>query len=755
MKCVIQNYRTGKLDVADIPAPALKPGGILVQNAASLVSAGTEKLMVDLAQKSLIGKAADRPDLVKQVIDKARRDGPVATFETVMRRLDTPMPLGYSTSGTVIETGARADGFRVGDRVACAGAGYASHAEVVYIPKNLAAKLPDGVDFESAAFTTMGAIALQGFRLAEPQLGETVVVIGLGLLGLLTCQLAKAAGCLVLGMDTNPDRCALARRLGIDGAVPGAAQLADLCSRETGGRGADRVLITAGTKSNGPVDLAGEVARERAVVVAVGAVGMEIPRKTYYGKELTFRVSRSYGPGRYDAGYEENGHDYPAGYVRWTENRNMQAFVQKLAEGKVRIEPLITHRFAIGDAAGAYDLITGKKGEPFLGILLTYPGKAGLTRRIEVNANSEMQGRADEARNAEGEARGGDVVRVGMLGAGSFATSILIPVMKKVRGIELRGVCTATGVSANHAARKFGFRYATTDEGEILNDPDINAVVITTRHNLHARQVSAALKAGKNVFVEKPLCLTAAELEEIESVYSSQSASHSSLFLMVGYNRRFAPMAVKMKEFLSAAGEPLMMHYRVNAGYIPPDHWVHDPEAGGGRIIGEVCHFIDFLMFLCGSLPVRVSARGLPDNERYRNDNIAVTVEFENGSLGTVTYVANGDKACPKERVEVFGGGAVAVLDNFRSLELMKNGRTGVVRSRLRQDKGHRGEWEAFAKAAILKDSDPPISFGETRAVAAAVFSALKSLEDASPALIARGLGNKPPVSDGPGPEMA
>lgn len=720
MKAVIQNYRTGELVVSDIPVPALRDGGILVRNAVSLVSAGTEKLMVELAQKGLIGKATERPDLVRQVIDKARRDGIIPTVEAVMRRLDTPTPLGYSSSGTVIAVGDRVNNFKTGDLVACAGAGYASHAEIVFIPKHLAVKLPDRVDFESAAFTTMGAIALQGLRLAKLQLGETVAVIGLGLLGLLTCQLAKAAGCLVLGMDTNQERCLLAKQLGIDDAVSDDASLIEACSRLTGGRGADKVLITAGTRSNGPVTLAGDVARDRAVVVAVGAVGMEIPRKAYYGKELTFRVSRSYGPGRYDAGYEERGVDYPIGYVRWTENRNMQAFVQQIAEGRINIGPLVTHRFPIEDAAMSYGLITGKTGEPFLGILITYPEQGDLSRKIEISSNFKAQ--SSKLQKTES-------VKIGMLGAGNFATSILIPAMKKVQGIELRGVCTTTGVTAQHVARKFGFCFATTDENEILIDPEINTVVISTRHNLHARQVISSLKAGKHVFVEKPLCLTVEELKEISSIYSSLFTPHFSPILMVGYNRRFAPMAVRMKESFFSVDEPLMMSYRVNAGYIPLDHWVQDPEIGGGRIIGEVCHFIDFLTYLSGSLPVRIYAQALPDNNRYRNDNLTVTIEYGNGSIGTVTYVANADKAYPKERVEVFGGGAVAVLDNFRQLELSKNGKRNVVRSRLQQDKGHRGEWEAFVDAVRGKRK-MPISFEETTTSSSATFCVIESLRD-------------------------
>ena len=719
MKAVIQSYRTGELEIADVPAPALKPEGVLVRTGASLVSAGTEKLMVDLAKKSLLGKARERPDLVRQVVQKIGRDGLLPTIETVQRKLDTPITLGYSSAGTVIAIGAQAEGFAAGDRVACAGAGYAAHAEIVYVPRNLAVKVPDSVDDESGAFTTLGAIAMQGIRLAEPQLGETAVVIGLGLLGLLSVQMLAAAGCRVLGMDTDLERCSVALRLGVENAATSGEELADIVGRATGGHGADRVLITAGTRSNEPVSLAGEVARPNGAVVVVGAVGMDLPRKPYFDKELVFRVSRSYGPGRYDPEYEEKGRDYPFGFVRWTENRNMAAFVQLLARGKVNVKPLVTHRFEITRALEAYSLISSERKEPYLGIVLSYPGEPAPVVRL---ATSESKPIA-----VAGEKRG---VAVGFLGAGSFATGMLIPAMRKVPGISLVGVCTATGVSARHTGAKFGFRYATTDERQVLDDPDINTAVIGTRHNLHGRQTLAALETGKHVFVEKPLCMNREELDAIAAAYASRP---SPQLLMVGYNRRFAPMAVKMKKFISAAGEPLVMHYRVNAGYIPLGHWVHDPEQGGGRIVGEVCHFVDFLIYLCGALPVRVSAASLPNGGRYRDDNVSVLLDFTDGSVGTITYAANGDKAFPKEYVEAYGGGCVAILDNFRRLSLWHRGKSSTVRAPFSQDKGHRGEWEAFARAIGTPGAPVPIPFDQVRASTEAVFAILESLRTRSP----------------------
>ena len=483
------------------------------------------------------------------------------------------------------------------------------------------------------------------------------------------------------------------------------------------------------------MNLAGEVARDRAVVVAVGTVGMEIPRKLYYEKELTFRVSRSYGPGRYDHKYEEKGGDYPVGYVRWTENRNLQAFLQLLAEEKVRVKPLISHRFQIQDAAQAYDLILGKRDESSLGILLTYPSES---EKVIADLRSETvqdmsPGRRQPTATDSTVCTRPSSVAVGVLGAGEFARAILLPAMKKITGLRVIGVCAGTGVSAGHAAKKFGFQFATTDENELIHHPEIDTVAILTRHHLHARQVIAALQAGKNVFVEKPLCLNEAELREIIEVYSSIRNPQSAMpLLMVGYNRRFAPMAQTLKSFLAGIEEPLIMNYRVNAGYIPPGHWVHDPEQGGGRVVGELCHFVDFLIFLAGSLPKNVHARSLPNGSRYRDDNLTATIEFANGSLGTITYTANGDKRFPKERVEIFGGGAVAVLDNFRQLELVRNGRRKVSRSWIGQNKGHQEEWQSLG-ATLQVGGASPISFEEIVNSSWATFKIAESIQMGSP----------------------
>ncbi len=713
MKQVLQHARTGEISVVEVPTPKLLSGCVLVRIAASLVSAGTERASSEFASKNLLQKAQARPDLVRDVIAKVRRDGLLPAVATVRSRLDQPSSLGYSSAGTVIGVGEGVNDINVDDRVACAGAGYAVHAEFACIPRLLAAKIPDDrVSFEEAAFSTVGAVTLHGIRTGEVKLGDVVAVIGLGLLGQLTVQALKAAGCRVIGTDLQQTRVDLALKLGADFASTSSAAFGEMCFEHSRGHGADVVLITAETPSSDPVNLAARVARDRAVVVAVGTVGLDIERKLYYEKELDFRIPRSYGPGRYDAAYEQKGRDYPIGYVRWTETRNMEAFLRLLADRKLDLMSLVTHKFPIERAQSAYELITGKGGEPFLGVLITYPSDSQETQRLELVPKSGMIGRLSES-----------ATLVGLLGAGSFATSTLLPAMKQTNGVELIGVCAANGSHARHAAEKFGFRYCATDEQQILNDSTINTVVIATRHHLHAGQVLAALRAGKHVFCEKPLCLSEDELSEIADLYGGPATSKP--ILMVGFNRRFASLAVRMKSFLAESSEPLAMHYRVNAGYIAPDHWVNDPEQGGGRILGEVCHFIDFLSFLANSTPVEVQTRSLANNGRYSDDNVILSLQYANGSQGTISYLANGDKVFSKERVEVFGGAAVAVLEDFRTLELVRHGKKQMLRSRLQQDKGHRGEWESFA-AAIRGGTESPIPFDQ---IVTSTLATLKAVE--------------------------
>ena len=711
MKQLIQNMRSGDTLISEVPVPTPLAGQALVKVSASLVSAGTERMLVEFAEKSLLGKAKSRPDQFKQLLDKVKSDGVIPAIQYAFNRLDQPMPLGYSSAGTIVELEEGMEGFTVGQRVACAGGGYAVHAEYNVVPRNLLTPLPDAVDFESGAFTTLGAIALHGFRLAEPQVGERVAVIGMGLLGLLTAQIAAAAGCRVFGIDTNPDRITLAGQMGIPACIRESA--VDQGLSFTSQRGFDSVIICADTSSSDPVELAGAIARDRAKVVATGAVGLTLPRNVYFEKELSFINSRSYGPGRYDSAYEENGKDYPIGYVRWTEGRNFEAVVELLADGKLNVKPLITHRFPIEQAPDAYEIITGKKKIPFLGVVLTYDDKSvSAARRVDFHAVNSQP--AD--------------VRLGVIGAGLYANATLLPALKKVKDIELAGIASAGGLHAQHSGKKFEFTYATSDEYQILDDPRINTVAILTRHDSHADLTIRALQAGKNVFVEKPMAVDQAQLD---AVTSQLEKSNGQLF-MVGFNRRFAPLAVELSRFLADRTEPLYVHYRVNAGFIPAKHWVHDPVQGGGRIIGEGCHFVDFITFLAGAVPVSITAHALPDAGKYRGDNVSMTFTFPDGSIGVVDYLANGDKSFPKERVEVFCGERVAVLDDFRSLETVKAGRKSVKKSS--QDKGHLAELQAFTQA-IQSGGQPPIPYDQLIGVTQATFLALESISKNSEAI--------------------
>lgn len=707
MKQLLQNVKNGKSTVEDVPVPNPRQGQALVKVEASLVSAGTERMVVEFAEKSLVGKARSRPDLVKQVIDKARREGVVNTAQAAFNRLDQPMALGYSSAGTIVALGKNMSGFKVGQRVACAGGGYAVHAEYNVVPRNLLTPLPKNVDFESAAFTTLGAIALHGFRLAEPQIGENVAVIGMGLLGLLAAQIATAAGCNVLGIDVDPDRITLAASLGLQAVR--RADAVDSSLAFTANRGFDAVLICADTKSNDPVELAGVIARDRARIVATGAVGLTFPRKVYYEKELSFINSRSYGPGRYDLNYEEQGNDYPLGYVRWTEGRNFEAVVDLMESGKLKVQPLITHRFDIAEATKAYEVITGKTKEKFLGVLLTYPKDS----EWKVESRAIHFPLSNSTRNA--------TVKLGVLGAGSFANSVLLPAIQKAGDIQLVGIASSGGLHAQHSGKKFGFQYATSDDDEILNDPNVNTVAILTRHDSHADLVVKALKAGKHVFVEKPLAITPEQLKKIER----QLRITNYGLLTVGFNRRFSPLAQQLKSQISSLHEPLHVHYRVNAGAIPLNHWTQDPSVGGGRIIGEGCHFVDFITFLVGEAPVSVSAHALPDNGKYREDNVSMTFTFRDGSIGVVDYLANGDKSFPKERIEVFCSGQIAVLDDFVSLQFVKDGKKKEVSGA--QNKGWMDEWKVFARC-IRDGGEPPIPYEQLIGVTKATFAAVDSI---------------------------
>jgi predicted dehydrogenase/threonine dehydrogenase-like Zn-dependent dehydrogenase len=606
-------------------------------------------------------------------------------------------------------------GFKVGQRVACAGGGYATHAEYNVVPRNLLTLLPKNVDLESAAFTTLGAIALHGFRLAEPQIAENVAIIGMGLLGLLAAQIATAAGCNVLGIDVDPARVTLASTLGLKAIR--RADAVDLAAAFTANRGFDVVLICADTKSNDPVELAGVIARDRARIVATGAVGLTFPRKVYYEKELSFINSRSYGPGRYDLNYEEQGNDYPLGYVRWTEGRNFEAVVDLMESGKLNVRPLITHRFDISEATKAYDVITGKTKEKVLGVLLTYP------------KSSEWRAESGAVHFPLSKATKTAVVKLGVLGAGSFANSILLPAIQKAGDIQLVGIASSGGLHAQHSGKKFGFQYAASNDDEIINDPNVNTVAILTRHDTHAELVVKALKAGKHVFVEKPLAINSNQLSVISKQLLKMSPRRhgdaENCILTTGFNRRFSPLAQSLSSFFFPRSEPMHIHYRVNAGPIPLNHWTQDPNIGGGRIIGEGCHFVDFITFLVGASPTAVTAHALPDNAKYREDNVSMTFTFPDGSIGVVDYLANGDKSFPKERVEVFCSGQIAVLDDFVSLQTMKDGKKKEIKSA--QNKGWVDEWKVFAKA-IREGGEPPITYEQLIGVTKATFAAVESI---------------------------
>lgn len=716
MFSVVENFKTGKLELAELPAPICRPGTVLVANRASLISAGTEKAAIALARKTLAGKAAQRPDLVRQVISKLKRDGLAATVAAVRAKLDSPIALGYSCAGVVIESAPGVADFAPGDRVACAGAGWATHSEIVSVPKNLCARIPDGVTFEDASYITLGAIAMHGVRQANLSLGETAGVIGCGLLGLLSIQILSAAGVKVLAVDISPQRLELARKVGAAAtATASSTDIATLSEAISGGIGLDAVLLTAATASNDPIRLAARLARDRGTIVCVGDVGMHIRRRSFYEKELTLVMSRSYGPGRYDPNYEEKGIEYPPGYVRWGQRRNLQEFLDLVAAGKVDSSALTTHTFGIADALEAYDLVMGKRREPYLGIVLAYGERPDRKRTVDLPRATE---------SVEG-----DRIGVGFVGAGAFAQSVLLPSLKKVADFEPVVICSAGGLSAGHAGRKFGFRRASTDFQEVLEDGGVDAVVVATRHNLHAEQVAAALDAGKHVYVEKPLAITADGLERVRSAHAK-----AGRVLMVGFNRRWSPHTLRVKQFFAGATRPVVINYRVNAGVVARDSWIQDAAEGGGRILGEVCHFIDLAACLAGGNPLSVYARrtGGPRAAEADADNLVITVDLAGGSLACITYVAAGDAVFSKERVEVAGSEKTAVIEDFRRTRLYSGGRRRTFRSR--QDKGHAGEMAAFARA--VREGRAAEDFETIAAVTLATMAVELSLATGAPVSI-------------------
>jgi predicted dehydrogenase/threonine dehydrogenase-like Zn-dependent dehydrogenase len=689
VKQVVQSQRGGKLRVADVPAPLLRSTNVIVQTAASLISAGTERSMVEVARKSLLGKALARPDQVRKVMQSVKQVGWQATFQKVNSRLDALDPLGYSAAGVVLAVGPRVRGIAVGDRVACAGAGYASHAEIIAVPATLCTRVPADVSFDDAAYATVGAIALQGVRQAEPRLGDVVGVIGLGLLGLITVQLLRANGCRVVAIDPDASRCDRARSFGADVAVSPSDGFLTTAVQGYGTGGLDAVIITAASTSAGPVELAGQLSRDRGRVVIVGAVPITVPRSPFYEREIEIRLSRSYGPGRYDPEYEEQAHDYPIGYVRWTEGRNLGAVLDLIQQGKLNVSALTTHRFWIEEAERAYAVIDGSANEPHLGVVLRYHEReAGAGQTAQPITISPKTGGAER-------------VVLGVIGAGSFAQGTLLPPLAADSQVFLKTIATASGLSARAVAERLKFQACAADAAAVLADAEVNAVLVATRHDSHASFVAQAVAAGKAVFVEKPLAVDAEQLAQVAEAV----AANPNALVMVGFNRRFAPLFTSMRTFFAGSPEPLLMTYRVNAGYIPPEHWVHDPVQGGGRIIGEVCHFVDLMTVLAGDQVVEVQAVGVPDGGRYRQDNVVATLRFSKGSVGTIIYAANGDRSLEKERLEVMSAGRSAVLEDFRALVCHENGRS--TRKRQTQDKGHRAEIAAFVQAVKGGEASP------------------------------------------------
>jgi len=704
MKQILQNLKTGEIYQPDLPTPRLKPGHLLIQTSKSLVSLGTERMLVEFGEANWFKKALQQPDKVRQVIQKIKTDGIQPTLKTVIHKLDKPMPLGYCNAGTVIGTGKGVLCFDVGDRVASNG----PHAEVVCVPENLCAKIPDKVPDEAAAFTVVCAIALQGVRLARPTLGETFVVQGLGLIGLLTVQILMANGCQVIGFDLDPQKVTLAREYGAKAyGISERMSPVDLTIQATHGVGADGVIICAATKSNDPIHQAPQMCRKRGRVILIGVVGLHLSRADFYEKEILFQVSCSYGPGRYDAKYEDKGLDYPVGYVRWTEQRNFEAILQLMATSKVQIDNLITEVVPLNQALQLYANL-GERGG--IGYLIDYPQKIQLEKKV-------VELRAETIAVSQRPV-------IGFIGAGDFASRTLIPAFQKA-GVKLKCIASASGTSGYHQGKKFGFEVTTTEYLSVLNDPEINAVVVVTRHDSHANFVLDTLKAGKHVFVEKPLCINEDELDKIETFYhkSSVVTSIDVPLLMVGFNRRFSPLIKKTKELLGGQeNTPKAMIMTVNAGSVPEDHWIQDPNTGGGRIVGEVCHFIDVLRFLTDQ---EIVESQMITMDSPTEDTVAISLTFADGSIGTVHYFANGHKNFPKERLHVFCAGKILIMDNFRQLKGFGWGKFKRQRL-LSQDKGYHAEVRAFLDA-IEKRKPIPIPFEEIVEVTRTTLRLVKS----------------------------
>lgn len=730
MKQIIQNYRSGKLEVAEVPLPLCPSNKILVRNVASLISIGTERSIIELGRKSLLGKARARPDLVRRFMEKSKKEGLVKTFKEALGRLDNPTALGYSSAGVVVEAGKNVHKFSPGDRVACIGAGYASHAEYITVPENLCCRIPEGLTCEEASFGMLGIIAMHGIRCAKLDFGEAVAVIGLGLLGLITVQILRAYGARVVCMDVDSAKIELAEKLGVDRAYSSEEDFRNILEKYTGGYGADAVIITAATKSDAPVNTAVEVARYGGRVVLVGVADIHPQRNEMWHKEVELIVSKAGGPGSLDPLYENNGIDYPAGYVRWTQNRNLEEFLRLIKEGKVDTRTLISHRFSISEAEGVYGNMLKNEGGPYIGVVLNYPDSSQSSEGNKAAAEDKIS--FPEAVRDVSYSKT-DNISVGVIGAGLFGKALLLPELKKIPNINLSALATSSSSNAYHTARKYGFEKCTTNYKDILDNKDVNSVIILTPHSLHANIVTEALNAGKHVFVEKPLCIDEKELKEIADI----KARVLDKFLMVGYNRRFSPHAARARDYMKDRREPAVINYRVNAGFVPPDHWVHSGAEGGSRIIGEVCHFVDVLQFLTGRNPVKVYAERVSgDNTTILNsDNIAVTLKFEDGSIGSIIYSASGDKAFSRERVEIFSEGKTIVIRDYRETRLYCSGRKKTFKT-FNQEMGYKDELRHFF-SVISGESVPEVTANDIFCSTLTVFKINESLARGKPVEIA------------------
>jgi predicted dehydrogenase len=743
MKQIIQNYRSGELELAEVPIPLCSSNKILVKNCASLISIGTERSIIELAQKSLLGKAKARPDLVKRFMDKAKKEGFVKTFKEALGMLDNPTSLGYSSAGVVVEVGSNVHKFSPSDRVACIGAGYASHAEFIAVPEMLCAKIPEGrvsganqitkdgsldnyLSFEEASFGMLGIIALHSIRCAKLSFGESVAVIGLGLLGLLTVQILRAYGCRVIGIDIDPAKMELAKRLGADHLFSSEKDFTNGVEKATDGHGADAVIITAATKSDLPVNTAVDVARYGGRIVLVGVADIHPQRNDMWHKEVEIIVSKAGGPGTFDPFYENKGIDYPIGYVRWTENRNLEEFLRLIAEGRVDVRSLISHRFKIEDAEKVYKNMLDNAGGPYIGVILEYPHEDTDSSLFGKRAKALKPATYDPSLVTS-------KVSLGLIGAGLFGKVLLLPALKEISDIRLHTLSTSSSANTYHTGKKYGFENCTTDYKAVIENKEINTVMILTPHSLHARMVIESLKTGKHVFVEKPLCIDEQELKAIMDVCSSNHGFYQLPFLMVGYNRRFSPHAVRTVESLEKRQDPLVINYRVNAGFVPPDHWVHSEGEGGSRVIGEICHFVDMMQFLTRSNPVRAYAERISGNNRtsLNSDNLTITLKFEDGSVGNILYSASGDRAYSREQIEIFFEGSTIVLTDYKETLFHVRGNKKRYKT-FNQEMGYKEELQHFFNV-ITGKLKPAITPQEIFTSTLTVFKINESLEKVTP----------------------